>query len=358
MSKPVLKILGQDVTKYLSNGIPVAQEQKEFNFSNLINNVFVLEMDNTDGLFGLNNTTSLFYQTDWMNQVVTMTGYDGTQLFTGIITDVAPNYSSGRPKTNVTVKSSLFNSKDYNVEYISADWETPADSFKNICDSIDFNNYSSSSVASSKAQYENNSCYWKVDISKADGQKLQAVLEKIALYSNTRIYNYQDNLYFDHWTSSSPGASLFITERDIITKPNIKSNRKIFYNQYNIGYLGGIATDTTIGISSRNKYGTVEAPEMSTGDTEELIYFKDLVSAKYIGDSIIKKGHKELQTNPNVLVTSTQQVDYKFKDLIGLNVYFKLDFTEESWDGKLFETIGYSINENTREITLTGLEVA
>jgi hypothetical protein len=358
MSKPVLTMLGQDVTRYLTNGLPVVEEQKEFDFAKLINNVFTFEMDNIDSAFSLNNSKSLFHQINWMNQPVTLDGWDGTRLMSGIITDIAPNYSGGTPKTTIMVKSSLFNYKDINIEYESSDWETPADTFKNICDLIDFTNYNTTAITRSKTIFEENSCYWKVEVKKDDGQKFQSLVEKIAEYSNSRLYSYQDYLYFEHWQPYTGGASLFIEEKDIISKPDIKSNRKILYNQYNIGYIGGVATDSTLGAASRAKYGTLEYPEMSTGDDEEMIYFKDSTSADYIGQSIIRRGHRDLAANPNVLVTSTQTIDYKFKDLMALNVYYKIDFYEESWDGKLFEVIRYAINDNTREISLTGLEVA
>jgi hypothetical protein len=358
MIKPVLTMLGQDVTEYLTGGLPSIEEQKEFDFAKLINNVFTFEMDNIDGAFSLNNEKSLFHQTTWMNQPVTLDGWGGDRLMSGIITDVAPNYSGGTPKTNVTVKSSLFTFKDINIEYTSSDWETPADTFKNICDAIGFDSYNTIAISRSKAAFTENSCYWKVVVEKEDGQKFQSLVEKIAEYSNSRLYSYQDDLYFEHWVQYTGGASLFIEESDIITKPDIKSNRKILFNQYNIGYIGGVATDATYGASSRGRYGTLEYPEMATGSDEEMIYFKDSVSAKYIGESIILRGHRDLATNPSVLVTSTQTIDYRFKELMALNVFYRIDFTEESWDRKLFEIISYTINDNTREITITGLEVA
>jgi hypothetical protein len=355
--KPEVKILGVDVTNEVKS-LPLISETKEFNFQKLTNNTYSFDLDNIDGQFGLQNEKSIFSNTNWYGGSVIIKGWNGQTLWDGSLIDVAPNYAANPPKTVITTKSALYVFKDINVVYTSSDWETPADTFKNICDAYGFTNYNNASVTESKNIFVTNSCYWKVNINAADGQPFQALLEKIAEYSNSRLYNYLGNLYFRHWYPYTGGADIFIKEKNLISKPVLTNNRERFFNQYNIGYLGGVATDTeNIGLASRNRYGTKQPGEFMTGTTGDQIYFKDSTSAHYIGQSIIKRGHKNLSTNPQLPVEIACNVDYEFNEVFNVDSYIKLNFKEEDWNQKLFEVTSYNINENTRKLSFTGLEV-
>jgi hypothetical protein len=358
MPKPVVTILGVNVTDKVQ-GLPTISETKEFNFQKLTNNTYTFDLTNSDGEFGLQNSESIFSNVDWYGGNVSIDGWSGQNLWTGSLIDVAPNYAVSPPRTSITTKSVLYTFKDINISYKSSDWETPAETFKNICDENSFTNYNSASVTQSKSIFEANSCYWKVEIDSGDGQAFQSALEKIAEYSNSRLYNYLGNLYFRHWTPYTGGASIFIKEKNIISKPVLTNSRENFYNQYNIGYIGGVVTDTDgLGETSRRKYGTVQPGEFSTGSTDEMIYFKDEPSAKYIGNSIIQRGHKNLSTNPALLAEIICGVDYEFHTVFNVDSYVKLSFKNEGWNEKLFEITSYNINENNKSLTFTGLEVA
>jgi hypothetical protein len=357
MPKPVVTVLGIDITDRVKS-LPAITETKEFNFSKITNNTFSFEAENIDGLLGLQNDESIFANTDWYNGAVNITGWQGTALWKSKLIDVAPNYQNRPPTTKITTKSTLYTFKDRKISYTSSTWETPADSFKNICDQEGFTNYDSGSVSQSKSAFVAASCYWKIDINADDGQSFQNTIEKIAETSNSRLYSYLNNLYFRHWTPYNGGASIFIKEKNLRSKPVISNNRNIFYNQYDIGYIGSRVSDTAgIASASRAKYGITSPGEFATGSVDEMIYYKNLTSAQYIGESIIKRGHKNLSTNPQLLAQIACQVDYEFAPEFNLDSYIKLDFKDEDWNQKLFEILSYTINENTRSLTITALEV-
>jgi hypothetical protein len=357
MPKPVLTVLGQNITDFLIGGLPVIEEQQEFNFDKLISNTFSFVVNNESGKFGLNNAASLFQGNSWMNSEVKCWGWKGNQIWEGVLIDVVPNYQMSPPQTTLTTKMSLFNVKDELIEYESSDWETPANSFQNICDAISFTDYDTTSLQTSINAFTAAGCEWKMNINKSEGQKFQNLVEKIAEYSNTIVYGHLNKLYFQHWTPYTQGANIELLEKDLITKPVIKSHRGTFFNQYNIGYIGGVATDSTLGAVSRNRYKTKEFPQMSTGATSEQIYFKDLTSAQYIGESIIKRGHKTLTTNPTMLSEYTAQIDYEYREFIRVGLLIKQTFAPEEWVSKIFEVINFSIDENTRTIQAVLLEV-
>ena len=72
-------------------------------------------------------------------------------------------------------------------------------------------------------------------------------------------------------------------------------------NQYSIDYEGSLgvpAIDTdNLGLVSRNTYGTRALDTFNTGDGKQIVV-KDLVSAKYIGNSYINMTHHNITTHP------------------------------------------------------------
>ena len=357
MAQPVIEVMGVDVFPD-ADKLFVIEQQKEFDSSKLTNNTYTFTLNNLTKRYALTHPASIFTGNRWLYTPVKVWDSRGLLVWNGILTNVVPNYN-GVPKTALTTKSVLFQIKDTVISYKSSDWETPADVFKNVCEQEGFTQYNNASVSKSISAYTGAGCYLKANIKTADGQKMQNLFDKLSEIGNARVYQYNNEVYFEHWTQDTPHASLFIKDKDLSSDPVIEVDQASIYNQYNIGYCGdaiGVAT-ASVGALSREWYKTKSLPDMSTGSSGEMIYFKNETSAQYIGNGYIYRGHKTLDTTPEPLINITFGLNWDFERVLSIPTHFKFTYRYEDWTDKMFELTHYSVDENTRTITVGGREV-
>jgi hypothetical protein len=358
MATPTVTFLNNDIYPDVE-ALPKINEKRTFKKDKLVSNSYTLSVKNIDDKYSVNNTRSFLSNIKWLYESIVVTGTKGETIWNGVVTAIKRNHQT--KKAVIESKSSFFSLRNQIIEYESSDWETPADAVKNIFDANGFTDYDNASMQKSINDYEAASCYIKANINRSSGQKLQNAVEKIAEYGNADLYNHNNKIYFVHWVpQTASGVSFTVGESDIQTAPVVVEDEPNIINQYKVGYTDdagtfGVATDTTIGSVSRNRYGQKDLSEFNSGDERSQIKIKDLVSATYIGEGYIKRTHKNVTTNPQPLTRITFGLKWDFKDLLNLTTKFKFTLSDESWVDKVFEIFEFTINEDNRSIGITAL---
>jgi len=344
--------------KYIDEIINVF-EQRTFKKDKLYVNEYTIKVKNFDNFFSIDNLKSPFVNGDWLFQPFVII-VDGEELWNGIVTDIQPDSATGL--AYIVSKNSLAKYFSRKIAYESSDWETGAEAFKNICDSIGFTSYNLKAVQDSINRLVLNSCKMKCRFDYDQGLKFQQVIEKISEYSAADCFINKDEIYFKVHTPYTGGAIGEISELDLIALPRPKHLVDDMINQYRIGYEGDNeipATDSDvsgIGIYSRNKFGIFDLPEMDGSKGQ--IVIKDLTSAKFIGETYIKRTHKNLLSEDVMpLREMTTQLKYGFKWIVDINTFYKQTLVDQGWNQKIFEITETNTNKNNNTVKITSLEV-
>lgn len=361
MSNPRVLFLGHDlfdlgyVVKY-----PEISESKSFQNDKLITNEYSIEVDNRDNQFTSNNPKSILNAVNWLYQRIIVYDENNELVWDGIVTNIIRNHQTRTAE--IKSLNSLYLYTKNIVSYQSADWETLADAFKNICDENGYENYNLKSVNDSITQLEVAQCYVKVNVVREDNMTFFQLLEKLGEYANADVYTKNNQTYFEHWYPRIGNAVAFINENDLIDFPIVWEDETEIINDYSISYDGDLGIQATdensnnIGMISRSRYGTMALPEMASG-TDGQIIFKDKASAIYIGESYIERTTKNYLNNPVPLTKLSFSISINYKTKIDMSSRFRFTFNDEDYDDKLFEVFEITIDNDTSKIIIIAYEV-
>jgi len=367
---PQVLLLGQDLYALRKvSSIFNVEEEKTFRKSKLITNNYVLNVDNEDDFFTPDNQGSIFNGANWRYSELEIIDENGIEIWRGILWDIVRKHEG--KKARLIFKNSYFQYGNNAIVYTSADWETPASAFKNICDQIGFTEYNQKSVTTSDSLFDDNNCFIKIDYTQADGIKFIEAIQKIADFSNSDLYVHLDELYFVHWTPFTGGVKFEIdvdkkgvdASNKVKIAPTVDSPESTLINDYSIDYYdssGTPATDSAnnnIGSLSRSKFGTHSLSEFRTGAGNQIV-FKDKTSAVYMGESFIRESHVgDLARTPNIKQRCQLSLFSDHKDLITLGTFVRMNFSDENWSNKIYEVFKFKINREKDQIDLLLFEV-
>jgi len=232
---------------YVKNLINL-KEEKTFRQRRIITNTYNLKVENYDDFFSVDKPGTQFNNSDWRYQSIQIIDENGNTIWDGIITDIIRNHDN---KTAVIQsKNTFFKYRDAIVDYQSSTWETGADAFKNICDSVGFTKYHQKSYQDSSNILDNNLCYLKCVFNPEDNVKFITAINDLAKVSNADLYVHKDELRFVHWTEFTGGTVVHIDgsrRKQIKIAPMVSSPENNLINDYNIDYDGSggvLATDS------------------------------------------------------------------------------------------------------------------
>jgi len=230
---------------------------------------------------------------------------------------------------------------------------------------VGFTKYNQKAYTDSDAQLDSASCYLQCNFNPEDGVSFMEAISKLAEYCNVDLYVHSDELYFQHWQPFTGGVTVTIEgdqKGEFKTAPKVSSSEKDIVNDYDIDYDGSDETPATdsnsnnIGLASRNKFGTHRLPAFRTGSGGQII-FKDKTSAIYIGETYIKETNRNYDTQPEPPRRAEFAISSDYRKLILLGTIFRINFSEEGWVEKLFETFEFTIDEKNDEIRIVAFEV-
>lgn len=364
-NKPKVLILDEAIDIYAIGKVdklPSINEYKTFQKDKLILNQITIEVNNSDDFFSANNPKSIFSNINYYYKPFKIINGDDIVILDGVIKEIQRNHKTKKAKiVSIDKLYKFFNTR---IEYVSADWETGAEAFKNICDLYLFTQYNNKSIEDSINQLDYNSCYLKCNFLKEDDITFQQAIEKLAELSCCDCYVHYNNIYFRHYQQYTGNPKIIVDESDLIDLPNVYSLEKELINQYNINYNGDLGVPATddnsnnIASVSRSdyNYGQHDLPQISAGATKQIV-LKDKTSATYLGECYIRRSHKNLETFPKPLEAIDFKLKYDYDSFIDLETYFKLNLDCEGWNNKIFEVFKYDIDETGKEIDITAYEV-
>jgi hypothetical protein len=358
---PQILLLGEDIFERTLDFVNV-NEMKTFNKSKLITNTYTIPVKNEDDFFTVNNSKSIFNGANWRYSTVIVNNGDGNKIWEGAIFDIKRNHIT--KQAEIVCKNTFFNFRNEIISYQSSTWESGAAAFQNICDNAGFTKYNTQSVNASDSQLVANGCKLMVDIETSDGKTFIQAIETLAELSNAYLYVHNDELYFVHWQEFTGGTTTTINgnRRGVLkTAPIVNSPENEIINQYSIDYYESgknPATDTNsnvIGLKSRNRFGLYPLQTFRTGSNQQFV-FMDKTSATYIGESYMNKTHKNLETDPQPKERNEFSLFADNDEWINLQSFFAFDFIEESWDGKIFETFQFTVDEDDDTLHIISYE--
>ena len=358
-SYPQVIVAGKDLyaLNYVKEIINI-DELKTFQ-SKLIQNNYNMVLNNTNDAFSVDNPVSLFAGSDWRYGPIQIIDDDGEEIWKGVIEDIQRDHKT--KLATMSTKNSLVKVMNTKIAYTSADWETTANAARNILDQENYTDYNVASFTSSAATLDSNSCYVKCFFNLEDDITLQQCLEKLAEFGAAYSYAHAGDLYYKHWKPFTGGVKVNLTIADLASPPIVSSSINDLVNDYSIGYEGDKdipATDLAngnIGSVSRSKFGTHSVREMDGGANSQIVY-KDLTSAVYIGETLIRRVHQDLDKSyVKPLTTMAFSLPLKHQEWVDLETFYRFSFSEEGWTDKLFEVFRFQRNFDQDRIDMLGM---
>jgi len=328
---------------------------RTFKKDKLIRNNISINVKNFNNFYSVNHPASLFSNIFWRYKPFKIYNKSNDLLWDGLLESIPRNHAK---KTAKLISSDLLlKYRDIKVEYESGTWETPADAVKNVLDFYEFVEYNNKSITDSSARYEANDCYIKCHIEKGDDMNLQTFLDKMGAVGCADVYTFYNEIYFKHWKPFTGGVKVKLVESDLRTAPMVGEPESEIINQYDIDYVGSDdtpANDTdnnNIGNKSREVYNTHELESLD-GSAENEIEIKDLASAVYLGECYIRRSHRNLSSNPQMLTRIKFDLKGNHREWIDLETYFRLTLSDEGWTEKLFEIFEITIDLDKNNINI------
>ena len=337
-------------------------EQKTFQKDKLIVNQLVMLVKNFNDFFSLGNPKSLFSNSRWRFQTFRIINRDGEVTWDGILKQIFRDHR--RKMAKIVSVDRLYKFQKRNISYESSDWETPAESFKNLCDQEGFIWYNENSVTDSINQLDEAKCYIWCHFGLANDITFQQACEKLGMIGGADVYTHKNEMYYQHWIPFAGGVKVDLLESDLLKNPIIKDSEKDIVNDYRIGYAGDLGISTTdsdnnkIGAESRLdiNFGTRPFREMN-GRIGNQIEIKDLTGAIYIGEVLIRRTHIDLNGLPRPHDIMDIEIPATHSTWIDLRTYFTQTYRAENWNKKIFEVFKSVRSEDKNNIKLTGYEV-
>ncbi len=359
-SYPQVLVAGKDLyaLNYVKEIINI-DELKTFRQSKLIQNNYNMVLNNMKDAFSVDNPNSLFAGLDWRYGPIQIIDDDGEEIWKGVIEDIQRDHKT--KLATMSTKNSLVKVMNTKIAYTSADWETTANAARNILDQENYTDYNVASFTSSAATLDSNSCYVKCFFNLEDDITLQQCLEKLAEFGAAYSYAHAGDLYYKHWKPFTGGVKVNLTIADLASPPIVSSSINDLVNDYSIGYENDEdipATDLAngnIGSVSRSKFGTHSVRE-TDGSANSQIVYKDLTSAVYIGETLIKRVHQDLDKSYVEPLTIMEfSLPLKHQEWVDLETFYRFSFSEEGWTDKLFEVFRFQRNFDQDRIDMLGM---
>lgn len=366
MTKPKIIYLNQDLIDLgYANDVPVIRETKGFGRGNISPSDFSFSVRNFDNQFSINNPKSFLNSQIWQFQPIQAYDEEDILIFDGIVTNIIRDH---RNKTcTIQCKDILFQNRKTPISYTSSDWETAANAALNIMENenVAYNDFF---IQRSINKLDENECYVKVKVLKEDNVTVLDIIKKLGKYSGSDVFMKQNKICFDHYQQKTTGSGLSFdyskASETPRTAPIVEVMEQSFFNDFSIEYSGDGGTPATdsandnLGYASRNKYGQQQFELSQCNSVDNQIQIKDLASAVYIGNTVIKMGHYVLEPVPKVLQKINFDVSYNYKSIIELGKVFKDSFIDEDWNEKLFEIMGIEKNLMAQNINIEAWELA
>lgn len=334
---------------------------KTFQRDKILINEITLEVKNYDDYFSIYKSSSIFKNIVWLYDNFQIYDMDENFIWNGIIVDIQRNHDT--KMASIVSTDKLYQYATQLINYTSADWETPSQAIKNICDLIGFTNYNPLSIQTSTNRYASKNCYIKCYFDYADNITFQDALEKIADIGCCDVYCYKNLLYVNHYWPYTGNAKITLNETDLTSNPKITYLEREIINDYRIGYNGDGGSPVvdsargslSLGQYSRAKYGTLLLPEYTTREGSQIVV-KDITSAIYIGDCYIKRTQYNY-LNPQPLMKLEFDIKWSNRWDMDLNTVFKLNYEAEGFVDKVFEVYGLTIDYNKNALHIVAYEV-
>lgn len=362
MANPRVLFLNQDIFDlgYVESMEDV-DEYKTFSQDKLIQNTYTLTVKNFDNYFSIGNPVSVLNNIDWRYSQILIYNEDNELIWDGIVEDIIRDHTN--KTAQIISKNVLAQLMNYKIEYVSSAWENPIDSLLGILSYAGYTAYDNTSLQASRGLYDLNSCQIKVNMTLDDDITLQQAIEKLAEAVCADAYSHLNNLYFQHFTSFAGGCSISLQTHDLITAPIIHTATNEIINDYRIHYDGDGGTPATdsnsnnIGAISRSKYGTHSLSEFGADNAQ--IMYENKTSATYIGEAYINRTHYGIDTNsPRPLEIINFDLPIKHRDWVSLISYFKLTFSEEGWNEKIWEIFRFNRDLENQRMQIEAYEVS
>lgn len=348
-----------DISNKVSD-YPDISQKKGFMRSSIIQNEINITAKNYQNDFSADNPVSMLNGLKWRFQPIQTYDDKGNLSFSGLLKDFKRNHND--KTVSILACDLLAQSMQTSVIYVSADWETPADAIKNILTNYGIA-FDARSVNGSASVYALALCYIKCNFTFESNMTIQKSLEEIANMCGADCYTWNNKIYFSHYIKApSVVTPNLISVSDMYDLPTVETDEQILVNDYSVGYTADGGTPITdangnnIGASSRLRYGSHSSGNVS-GRTGDVIEIKDLTSAIYLGEALIRRSQKSLATIPQPLQKITFSVSLQFKTYLDLQTYFRMTFADESWTQKLFNVFGLTVSMTTNTITVEAYEV-
>ena len=364
VKNPRIIINGYDVYKAgLIAKLFNVQEEKTFKKSKLIFNDFSLDANNFNNDFSRDNPRSIFYGKR-LYLPVQIYNRDAVQIFSGVTLNLTRNHVDNTASREVA--DSLATYSRTKITYQSADWETPALAVKNIMDAYGAAAYYDlPSIMASDALYRANNAYIRCDVRLNANCYLTGFIEKIAEIGCADAYIHNNLIRFDHWHYFTRPASSVVNVdiSHLLSAPKIEILFSEIVNDYRVRYNGdnGIATtdadNNNIGVLSRQNLSVFSMPEIRSTDTSQ-VQIKDLTTAVYFGECLIRRTHTGLLTNPNPLQTVEIELPIQDREWLDITSHIALTFPEEGWNSKIFEIMKILFDDDANKISLTCYEIS
>jgi hypothetical protein len=339
-------------------------ENKTFQKDKLIINEINQEVLNIDNFYTFDNIRSAISGTSWKYKPFKRIDKNNELIWNGIITDISQNHNNYR----ATIVSSdiLSQFQEEKIEYESEDWEPPSQAALNILRALNYpeENINIESFETSNNIYDNNNALIKVNFNKSDNISLQSALDKLGTFGAADVYMEQNRINFVVWRPFSGGIKTDLKAADFIEAPVVDSPNENLINEYVISYANDNeipAKDSTgdnIGRLSRLPTRNGLRDFVLNGSLGQQIIIKDKITADYIGQTYIKRTHKDLFTNPRALTRIRHSISINNANWLDLNTWNTITYKRAGWDGKIFELFGLRKDSSSKKIAITEFEIA
>lgn len=345
--------------------LPDVEYSKGFNKTRLTLNQLEIPVINNDGYFSVNNPRSPFSNRRMLGGEVTAYNGQGMLIFSGALAGAPVRNYNNPLKTKLLAMNAYFKERYARAAYSGAAID-PATAFENVCIAYGIDDLlNMPSLERSKAIFQAAGVTINVSCIKSDGLNLMDLLEKIAKYGCAFIYDFLGEIYFQ--TYESPDTVLIskivnINDSGILDSVKIQQPDKYLINDYAFNYNGDGGTPLTdaagdnIGSLSRSDNGTRDVPD--AGINNDVVEFANQASAKYIGNSYIRRGHKNLSTHPEALEEVSYSIELEKSGWLTLNNPFKFNFSPEAYVEKTLEPFLLKYSDIERKTRLICYELS
>ncbi len=273
----VVKLLGQDVSKYIVSIPAISYQQSDFG-QIAINDITSLVGDNRGGFWDIFNPASPFYNATDYTQYPLEIFNDGVSVFNGTIQSLEADYTARTSIVNV--KSQLQIALERGTVYASIARDTPANIVKEICTFYNIT-YDASSFAAANNIYTLNNVLLSALFQ--GNSTIMAAIQALAEFGVARIYNNRNILFMDAYNipTANPIQTFSNAAAGVCTlfsNPKFQPIEKQKITGYNIKWIGTTGNDAAVRGNTQTQGKTL------TGDWSSPVRIMTGATAVWIGE--------------------------------------------------------------------------